>query len=192
MVAARHPMPADPATWPALMARAQDGDGEAYNRLLRAMIPTIRRMAGRRISDAILMEDVVQDVLLSVHRVRHTYDPARPILPWLQAITAARTIDVLRRCGRQSDREMIDDEAVALQADPGALAGMEAFAAAGELDRLLGILPDRQREVVELVHLREMSLADAADASRHSVPAIKSLLHRAFLKLRQYGIQDHG
>ncbi|WP_216599912.1 sigma-70 family RNA polymerase sigma factor [Sphingomonas sp. AP4-R1] len=174
------------------MVRAQDGDGDAYNRLLKSMIPAIRRMAGRRIGDPCLVEDVVQDVLLAVHRVRHTYDPARPILPWLQAITAARAIDALRRCGRRAGRETIDEKALAAEADPAALTRMEDFAMAGELDRFLGVLPDRQREVVEMVRLREMSLADAAEASTLSVPAIKSLLHRAFLKLRQHGIQDHG
>jgi RNA polymerase sigma-70 factor (ECF subfamily) len=53
----------------------------------------------------------------------------------------------------------------------------------------LGLLPERQRMVVEMVKLREMSLDDAADESRLSVPAIKSLLHRAYTKLKDVGRQ---
>ena len=42
----------------------------------------------------------------TIHRVRHTYDPARPFLPWLRAIARARAVDLLRRNGRQAAREL--------------------------------------------------------------------------------------
>ncbi len=67
--------------WPHLMALAQSGDQQAYTRLLKALVPVIRSLARRQIADDILLEDVVQDVLLAVHRVRHTYDPASPFCP---------------------------------------------------------------------------------------------------------------
>ena len=35
------------------------------------------------------VDDVVQDVLLTIHRARATYDPSRPFLPWLRAIASA-------------------------------------------------------------------------------------------------------
>jgi RNA polymerase, sigma subunit, ECF family len=67
--------------WPALMARAQAGDREAYTQLLRAIVPVIRAIVRKQISDNVLVDDVIQDVLLTVHRVRHTYDPACPFCP---------------------------------------------------------------------------------------------------------------
>ena len=76
-------------------------------------------------------------------------------------------------------------------ADAGATERMEGFAARHEVERMLGALPARQREVVELVRLREMSLADTAAATRLSVPAIKALLHRALARLRQNGGEGH-
>jgi RNA polymerase sigma-70 factor (ECF subfamily) len=188
-MAGRHP---DKEAWPALMQAAQDGDRAAYACLLKAMIPAIRAMLRRRVSDEILVDDIIQDVLLTIHRVRHTYDPGRPIMPWMSAIVSARAIDALRRCGRHGRRETADEEAMMAQADPFAVWRMENFATEGELDGLLGLLPARQREVVELVRLREMSLAEAAEASSSSVSAVKALLHRAFTKLRQNGIRDHG
>ena len=168
--------------WPSLMARAQAGDGEAYNQLLKAMVPAIRGFVRQKIADEALIEDVIQETLMAIHRVRHTYDPQRPILPWVAAISAARAIDALRQRGR---RQEVQDED-ALQQQP---ATQEAYVPGDheELNGYLGCLPLRQREIVESVHLREQSLAQAAAENHLSVSAVKSLLHRAMLNLRKYG-----
>ena len=123
----------------------------------------------------------MQEALLAIHRVRHTYDPQRPILPWVAAITSARAIDALRQRGRRP--EVQDDDALLRQA---ADVGDESVVY-DELTGYLGALPSRQREMVESVHLREQSLAQTAAASHLSVSAVKSLLHRAMLNLRKYG-----
>lgn len=182
----------DPALWPSLMKAAQDGDQQAYRRLLGEIVPSVRALARRRIADAVLVEDVVQDVLLTVHRVRHTYDPARPFKPWIAAIAGARTVDALRRQGRTHRREVGDGEMLEQAIDPAPARQAEMLAAESELGRLLGLLPHRQREAVELVKLREMSLDEAAHASSLSVPALKALLHRALARLRKYGSVDDG
>ena len=179
------------ADWPLLMARAQAGDQAAYNRLLKAMVPAIRAVVRRRIHDDALAEDVVQDVLLTVHRVRHTYDPARPFLPWMATIAASRAVDALRRRGRRGRIEVQDDDAMASHVDATALHPVDRMAARDEVAGLLNHLPQRQRQIVELVHLQDLSLKDAADQSRLSVTAVKALLHRAIVSLRQHGAKDH-
>jgi RNA polymerase sigma-70 factor (ECF subfamily) len=174
------------------MGRAQDGDQAAYCRLLKAIVPVIRGMARCRIhQDDALLEDVVQDVLLTVHRVRHTYDPGRPFLPWLSAIVSARAIDALRARGRRQSWEVIDEEAVLAHPDGAASDAQGELAAGQQLDNLLSRLPGRQRRMVELVHLCEMSLAEAAAASSTTLAAVKSVLHRAFTTLRQNRESGH-
>jgi RNA polymerase sigma-70 factor (ECF subfamily) len=170
-------------TWPALMACAQAGDRDAYSQLLRAIVPVIRALVRKQVADATLMDDVIQEVLLTVHRVRHTYDPDCPFLPWLMAITQARTVDALRKRGRLEQRETDDDAAF-----EGICAGE-----AGQQDNeeelalILDQLPARQRQIVEHIHLQEMSLAEAAARHNLSVAAVKSLLHRALTNLRRMG-----
>ncbi|MBO9724254.1 MAG: sigma-70 family RNA polymerase sigma factor [Novosphingobium sp.] len=178
--------------WPDLMRLAQDGDQRAYRLVLRAMVPAIRLRVRRRVFDETLIEDVVQDVLIAVHRLRHTYDPALPLLPWVSAIASARAIDALRRQGRSRRREVSDEAALGEAVDARASAAFESLDAGADLAGLLGVLPERQREMVEMVKLREMSLDAAAQESRLSVSAVKSLLHRAILKLREHGKQTHG
>lgn len=167
------------------MARAQAGDRAAYNQLLKAMVPAIRALVCKKIRDEGLVEDVIQETLLAIHRVRHTYDPQRPILPWVAAIASARAIDALRHRGRR--REVQDEEE--LQRQPAASA--ESSADTDILSGYLDNLPQRQREIVESVHLREQSLAQAAAETNQSLSAVKSLLHRAMVNLRKYGRGHH-
>ncbi|MBK4784044.1 MAG: sigma-70 family RNA polymerase sigma factor [Pantoea sp. Pent] len=177
--------------WLGLMERAQAGDQCAYTRLLRALVPVIRAQVRRRLSDEALTEDVIQDVLLTLHRVRHTYDPAYPFRPWLTAIVSARAVDALRRRGRQQHCALDDAQA----ADPASTAEQQNSRTAEqqqldtrqELAGYLSQLPLRQREIVEHVHLHEMSLNEAAAHHNLSVSAVKSLLHRALINLRRFG-----
>ena len=170
--------------WPALMEAVQAGDQHSYRVLLYGIIPLIRLQVRRRVYEPALVEDVIQDVLLTLHRVRHTYDPAYPFIPWINAITTARSIDALRRRGRMWRREVSDDLALETQADELASRRVEGVSAESELGHLLDLLPTRQRQVVELVKLHEMSLGEAAQASQLSISAIKALLHRALIRLR--------
>ncbi|WEJ91279.1 MAG: sigma-70 family RNA polymerase sigma factor [Klebsiella huaxiensis] len=170
-------------SWPALMERAQAGDRLAYTRLLKALVPVIRSQIRKQISDDTLVEDVIQDVLLTVHRVRHTYDPAFPFLPWLMAIISARVIDALRRCGRRQHWEINEETLPDVPSTPPG----QNQDTQEELADYLRQLPDRQREIVEHVHLREMSLTEAAEHNNLSVAAVKSLLHRALKNLRRFG-----
>lgn len=179
------------------MQKAQDGDGAAYRLLLGSIMPAIQSLVRRRVFDEALAEDVVQDTLMTIHRVRHTYDPARPIMPWIAAIAATRAIDGLRRQGRIQRRELWDETVLAMELDPDATHRMEDFAVEGEVSQLLARLPARQRQAVEMVKLQQMSLDSAAQATSQSVPALKALLHRAFTKLRQdsttqKGVSDNG
>ena len=91
--------------WSILMAHAQAGDPGAYRRLLAEISPYLRSLAARRLRDPADIEDTVQDILLTIHAIRYTYDPTRPFGPWLVAIAQRRIIDRLRKRGRQQSRE---------------------------------------------------------------------------------------
>ncbi len=170
--------------WSGWMRAAQAGDARAYEILLRDVLPLVRAALRRAGCSAADVEDVAQDVLLTVHRVRHTYDPARPFRPWLMAIVTRRRIDALRRGVRVRRFEVSDGTAPETCADPGANEELEAVRAGTEVGELLRALPARQRAAVEALRLRELSLAEAAAESGQSVGALKVNLHRALKALR--------
>lgn len=177
--------------WPEFMSRAQTGDRKAYAELLHTLVPVIRAIVRKHVDNEALLEDVIQDVLLTLHRVRHTYDPACPFLPWLMAIAQARAIDALRRQGRFARREVVEEEPITNIADASLAAKTEHQDSREELYGFLNQLPDRQRQIVESIHLQEMSLIQAAKEYNLSVSAVKSLLHRALSNLRRFGA-NHG
>jgi len=173
------------AEWVVLMRAAQDGDARRYEQLLRSITPFIRSLTRRYCRDWQFAEDVVQDVLLTVHRIRHTWDPQRPFSPWLAAITARRGIDRIRRASRISRHEVSDELALETFAAPGANNESGALRAAQAIEPLLAALPERQRRALEAVKLRGLSVAEAASESGQSVAAVKVNVHRAVKALRQ-------
>lgn len=170
--------------WSGWMAAAQDGDNAAYARLLRDVTPFVRVLVRRRCADPQKAEDVVQEVLLTLHRVRHTYDPSRPFTPWLAAIAGRRSIDALRRRIRLAAHEVNDPYAYETFADVRANKEIEAGDAAQALNGLIASLPPAQREALELVKLKELSLLEASRISGQSVAALKVGVHRALKALR--------
>jgi RNA polymerase sigma-70 factor (ECF subfamily) len=171
--------------WERLMAAAQDGDRAAYERLLREIAPFLRTLVSRQQRTPDRVEEVVQEVLLTVHRVRHTYDPARPFRPWLAAIARRRSIDALRRRLRTHAHEVFDETAYETFADPAANRPMEVSAATEGLGEAIAGLSPPQREAVELLKLRELSLAEASSVSGRSIAALKVNVHRAIKSLRK-------
>ncbi len=167
------------------MSAAQRGDQVAYSRLLREVTPFVRALLRRRCSQPQDVEEMVQEALLTLHRVRQTYDPSRPFSPWLGAIVARRGIDGLRRRTRRARREVsAESEGYETFADPRANIDIETVCASGEVEELLQRLPPKQREALEVVKLRELSLAEAAVVSGQSVAALKVNTHRALKALR--------
>jgi RNA polymerase sigma-70 factor (ECF subfamily) len=164
-----------------LMAAAQAGDRAAYDTLLRDSVPLIRAVARGRGVPAGMLDDAVQETLLTVHRARHTYDPARSFNAWLRTIAERRAIDLLRRHGRQRSREVHDD--IAYEAHPAA-AEAPAVGLDGNVRRAVEALPEGQRQAVEELALKDRTLAEAAEATGRSPGALKVNLHRALKTLR--------
>lgn len=168
--------------WTILMARAQDGDTVAYLRLLQEITPYLRSLVRRWHKDLWDIEDTVQDILLTLHSIRHTYDPSRPFGPWLVGIASRRSIDRLRRRGRQILREApltAKHEESATAAD-----NSEDILEKQRLAEALDGLPPIQRTAVDLLKLKEMSLKEAADATGLSIASLKMATHRALRTLR--------
>jgi len=171
----------------AQMTAAQAGDRAAYEALLRDCLPLIRSVAVRTGVPADRCDDVVQDVLLTVHRARQAYDPKRSFTAWLRTIAERRAVDHLRRIGRQRAREIhapLAFETHADQTDEEAALSHRHFAASERVQEALAALPQRQREAVQALILSQQTLSEAAALTRRSKGALKVNLHRALKALR--------
>ena len=167
-----------------LMKAAQGGDRAAYAELLKLAIPIIRRVVAPRCNRSLEVDDVVQDVLMSLHAVRHTYDPGRPFTPWLASIARHRLIDAYRKKAR-----VLQNEAAMPELPETFSTGETNWEMHGKgdpelLHRAIEDLPAGQRHAVELLKLRELSLKEASAASGMSIAALKVAVHRGLKTLR--------
>jgi RNA polymerase sigma-70 factor, ECF subfamily len=174
------------ARWSALMARAQSGDSRAYDTLLRECLPLLRAICRQRLREPAEVEDAVQDTLLTLHRVRATYDPARPFRPWIAAIAERRALDrgrgVARGLARTTELEAADHIGVE--------GGAEGRLMSADLRAAVGELPASQRTALQLTKIEALSLAEASQRSGMSMGALKVATHRAVQSLRRkFGIE---
>jgi RNA polymerase sigma factor (sigma-70 family) len=170
----------------ALMQAAQDGDRIAYAGLLRELVPLLQRLMRRRLgflqpSDR---EDLVQDILLSLHAARATYDPRRPFTPWLMSIAHHRMVDRARRHTRVWANEVLVDEFADSAFDEVSDLPDSEYGDSEQVRQAVKGLPAGQRTAIELLKLRELSLKEAANVSGMSVSALKVAAHRAIKALR--------
>lgn len=170
--------------WADWMRRAIGGDTQAYNRFLTAVTPHLRAMARRRCEQlgapASEAEDVVQEVLLAVHLKRGTWDPSRPIGPWLSIIVRNKLIDSLRRRGRRVNVP-IEDVIETLEAEPSG-DGFDRL----DAEHLLQRLKDPQRDIVRSISLQGTSISETAARLKMTEGAVRVALHRALKSLAAF------
>jgi len=170
----------------ALMRAAQDGDRQAYETLLRTIAPVLRRflMSRTRTISGQDLEDLVQDILLSMHQARRTYDPDRPFLPWLLAIARHRLTDRGRRQARLWKHEVVVEYLPETFSEPEANKILEAYGDPEALRVSMADLPEGQRTALDLMKIRGLSLAEATRESGMSSVALRVAVHRAIKALR--------
>ena len=162
-----------------LMARYQAGDFAAVTALVEAIGPQLHRFFMGQSASRSDADDLLQETWLRIHRVRHTYRPGEPVLPWFYAIARRARIDHYRRSSRTTARESrleeLPDAAAAFPVDE---------PPADDLETLLAPLSENQREVIWMMKVGGMSLEEVARAMSCSVGAVKQKVHRAYKILR--------
>jgi RNA polymerase sigma-70 factor (ECF subfamily) len=161
------------------MERVQAGDQAAYGALLDDITGELRAFLARRTHGRSDVEDQLQEVLLALHRARHTYDQSRRFESWLYAIARHVTIDALRRSDVRARREQPADSTTDL--DPASGDDGREIA----LDAALAALPAVQREALEMVKLDGMKIEDAAARAGVTQGALRVRIHRGYVALRR-------
>lgn len=159
--------------------RGLAGDAACYNRFLGDIVPLLRQSIRRKIPPSDI-EDVLQEVLISIHKARHTYDGERPLLPWLFAIVVFRVNDHLRKLYAQSRKQVDIDSVSETLADV-----TEQPHTYEPIEELLQFVPEREKRILTLMHVDGFTARETGAKLGMKESAVKVAAHRAIKKIRK-------
>ena len=178
--------------WAEAMRAERQGNAAAYERLLKEIAGLLRKLVRHRLAQYGLApdeaEDLVQEILIGLHTKRHTWDPDRPFMPWLFAVTRYKFVDAARRMRREAGHrvDLTMEELSEMVAAP-----EEDFDRATlDLERHLNALPQGQQTVVRALAIDGASVRDTAKKLTTSEGAIRVTFHRALQKLKALAALD--
>ncbi|MCC6192438.1 MAG: sigma-70 family RNA polymerase sigma factor [Anaerolineales bacterium] len=161
--------------------RARAGDDAAFSLLLETYQSPIYNLCYRLLGEAGEAEDAAQEAFLRAYAQLASYDPGRPFKTWLFAIANHHCIDRLRK--RRLTWLSIDDDLPphpALQEQaPGPEEALVRREQSEMLQVMLARLPPDDRSVIVMRYWYDFSYEEIAEATRTTVSAVKSRLHRA-------------
>jgi RNA polymerase sigma-70 factor (ECF subfamily) len=160
------------------MARTQDGHRESCRKLLDDIGPMLMKFLRRRIVNPQDLDDAYQDTLMAFYQARHTYQPSRPLEPWLYAIARNVAADHTRRYWTRTKLERLTEE-MPEQAEDSDLRSEPS------LDSAIAQLPRQQREAFSMLKLEGLSIEQAAERAGTSTGALRVRAHRAYKTLKR-------
>jgi RNA polymerase sigma-70 factor, ECF subfamily len=187
-----------------LVQRSAHGDAAARQELLARHRGRLRQMIGVRLDRRLLARldpsDVVQEVLVEAHQKLDDYlrDRPLPFYPWLRQIAWQRLVKIHQHHHARKRQVTREGPPVPLLPDESAEELAQRLAGSGtspsghalreearrRVREALGGLGERDREVLVLRYLEQMSLAEIAAVLGTSVGAVKSRHARALLRLQ--------
>lgn len=167
-----------------LLMRGREGDQRAYHVFLKELAPRLRRRVRARGLPDTEAEDLVQEILVSIHTSRATWDASKPVLPWVAAITRYRVADHYRhrvRLGRLTEEMLRRAETCRGHATNNT---SEEVMNGLAMESALKDLTRTERQAFTLVRLRGFSMDEAAGWCGSTAGAVKIAVHRAARKLQ--------
>ena len=175
-----------------LMLRARDGDEKAFEALVERHKTRVFHLAYRFLGNATEAQDAAQEIFVKVYQARQTYEPTAKFTTWLYTIAKNTCLKSLTRA---HPTVSLDEEIGAGQdkvkrqvADPNMPTPSEQMLQSEEaavVQSAIDGLPEQQRTAVILSRSDELSYDEIATVMGCSAKAVKSLLHRARVELKE-------
>jgi len=166
------------------LPRHCSGDGEAFGELMAAYQAPVYGYLVRCGVRPASRDDVFQEIFVKVHLAAASYQPSRPLKPWLFTIAANSVRNHLRDEGRRRLPGGADADGQACT-DHGPQTLAEIDETVAWLQQALVGLPLEQREVLLLANVAGLRLQDIAKVLDMPVNTVKTLSRRARMRLAQ-------
>ena len=164
------------------MRQSLNGDKHAYAEILQETSRFLRPFLAKRLSFTNEVDDLLQEILISIHKARHTYDGKRPYKPWVYAIARFRLQDYLR--AHYSDQLHHADDLSELEDylhENVTESAITYESISGEVEKL----PQKQAAILQLMHQEGYTAKEVAKKLGMNESAVKVAAHRAYRILRE-------
>jgi RNA polymerase sigma-70 factor, ECF subfamily len=172
----------------AVVAEAVAGKRDALRQVLEIIRPIVVRYCRARVGtterSGLSADDVAQEVCLAAITALPRYkDQGRPFLAFVYGIAAHKVADAHRAAARnRADPTDVVPERFSLEAGPEQMAlDVESSA---RMNKLLAVLPEKQREILILRVVVGMSAEETAQAVGSTAGAVRVAQHRALARLK--------
>ena len=158
------------------------GNGEGYARLVRRYQDRVAAQMWRFTRDAVVLDQLVQDVFVEAYLSLKGFRGRAPFLHWLRRVATRVGFRYWKSRARMEEREETLKEANLNL--PAASEELTPSEAADTLYRLLGKLPPADRLVLTLFYFEDCDVREIAARSGWNRALVKVRLHRARKKLK--------
>lgn len=178
------------------MLQVRDGSAVAFETLVQKYQNRLVTVLQHLVNDRSLAEDLAQDVFLRIYRARHSYLPTAKFSTWLYTITNNVANNAIRKSSRRKEVNLVSSPSGSMNVRPLDTMAKDksALMPTRQLDRneLSSILHDaiqslspRQRMAMMLSRFENLSYIEISQAMDLSTQAVKSLLSRARVNLKE-------
>ena len=174
-----------------MIAKAKEGDRSALNALVVSHWPYVYRLALAKTGNPDDAQEIAQDTFLRALAALPRYkEMSATFKTYLSRIALNLITDYYRKRGRTPQVVDIDEYNVPI-IDTGSRPDEAVISTERRLEvaKLLALLPDEQRQVVDLRIIQGVAVADAARIMGKSAAAVKMLQQRALKKLKDMLIE---
>lgn len=166
-----------------LARRCRRGDERAWDELVRRTSPTVWRVALRVLRSRPEAEEASQEAFTRIVRAFDTFDPTRPLKPWVSRITYHVCLKRLSRAGPAATTEISEISLASGQLSPEAHVGEGQVK--GLLEDAVSRLPAQDRALLTMHYREELTMAEVSEATGMPTGTIKARLSRARARLRR-------
>ncbi len=167
-----------------LLQRAQRGDKAAYGTFLSEVCPLIKQKIQLTLGDLLDSDDIAQECLIGIHRSLATYDPSKPLKPWILGVTRHKIADYFRVLARRGETELRETDFPVTNQESSTNPETEG-PQRDALRSALQHLPQDQRRALELTKISGLSCREASLKEGIKEAAFRKRISRAYETLRK-------
>ncbi len=175
---------------PELLKRYMAGDEDAFREIVSRYRNDLYAFLRRFLNNKEMAEDIFQETFLQIFTSRESYDPNRPLRPWLFTIAANKAKDAMRkqqRTGAMTIGTVADSEQMSFEDVLSNIAfdntvpyeSLERNETAAQVREIIANMPENLREILILAYFNKFSYKQMAAVLNIPIGTVKSRLHAA-------------